>query len=415
MNYQECINWLFNQLPMYQRQGKSAYKANLDNTIAFADYLKNPEHKFKSIHVGGTNGKGSTSHMLASVFQEAGYKVGLYTSPHLIDFRERIKINGQPIQKLEVVDFIEKHKNFMVKQQLSFFEMTVGLAYSYFATEQVDIAIIEVGLGGRLDSTNIIKPELSVITNISLDHTAFLGNSLDKIAFEKAGIIKPETPVLIGEFQEETYPVFEAKAKTEKAPIHSANQKDELKKNSKLVGFQQKNLNTVIASLNILKAKFELSEEVIQKGIQNTIENTGLLGRWQILHNEPKVICDNGHNTAGVSLIAKELAKESYRQLHIVLGMVNDKDVQSILSLLPKSAIYYFCEPDIPRALPHLELLKEAQKMGLNGKAAGKVEEAFEAAWSNSAQNDLIFVGGSTFVVADFLKYTQEKSFFEKK
>jgi dihydrofolate synthase/folylpolyglutamate synthase len=400
---------------MYQRQGKSAYKANLKNTIAFADYLHHPEHKFKSIHVGGTNGKGSTSHMLASVFQEAGYKVGLYTSPHLIDFRERIKINGQQIAQEKVVDFIEEHKNFMVKQQLSFFEMTVGLAYSYFATEQVDIAIIEVGLGGRLDSTNIIKPELSIITNISLDHTAFLGNTEAKIAFEKAGIIKPETPVLIGEFHEETFPVFEAKAKAEKAPIHLANQNNEVLNNSKLVSFQQKNLNTVIAALNLLKAKFNLNEEAIQKGIEKTNKNTGLIGRWQILHERPKVICDNGHNTAGVALIAAELEKETYRKLHVVLGMVSDKNIQSILSLLPKSAIYYFCEPNIPRALPHLDLLKEAQKMGLNGKASGKVEQAFEAAWSNTTESDMIFVGGSTFVVADFLKYIQEISFFEKK
>lgn len=408
MNYQECINWLFSQLPMYQRQGKAAYKANLDNSIAFSDYLQKPENKFKSIHVGGTNGKGSVSHLLASVFQEAGYQVGLYTSPHLIDFRERIKINGELIPEQNVIDFVVKHQDFMKKQQLSFFEMTVGMAFSHFAENKVDIAIIEVGLGGRLDSTNIIEPELSVITNISLDHTALLGNTLTKIAGEKAGIIKPNTPVVIGEFHPETFPVFEEKASSVDASLFLTNQASSKIRYTSQVKYQQKNLNTLAECLLVLEKQFNLSEEAIQKGIEKVKENTGLLGRWQILQEQPKVICDTGHNAAGIKLIAEELAKESFKQLHIVFGMVNDKDVASILALLPKSAKYYFCQPEIPRALPSEILFSEAQKIGFQGFCYASVKEAYQAALLASTKDDLVFVGGSTFIVADLLAHIKE-------
>lgn len=405
MSYQECINWLFSQLPMYQRQGKAAYKANLDNTIAFSDYLQHPESKFKSIHVGGTNGKGSVSHLLASVFQEAGYKVGLYTSPHLIDFRERIKINGELIPEQKVVDFVVQHQDFMKKQQLSFFEMTVGMAFSYFADQKVDIAIIEVGLGGRLDSTNIIQPELSVITNISLDHTAFLGDTLTKIAGEKAGIIKPNTPVVIGEFHPETFPVFEEKASSVDAPLFLTNQASSKINYPSLVKYQQKNLNTLAECLLVLEKQFNLSEEAIQNGIERVKENTGLLGRWQIVQQNPKVICDTGHNSAGIALMVEELKKEKFDKLHIVFGMVNDKDVASILALMPKSANYYFCQPEIPRALSAEILFSEAQKIGFQGLCFSSVKKAYQAALLASTKDDLVFVGGSTFVVADFLAH----------
>ena len=409
MNYEECINWLFNQLPMYQRQGKAAYKANLNNTIAFAEYLNYPEKKFKSIHVGGTNGKGSISHNLASIFQEAGYKVGLYTSPHLIDFRERIKINGQLIPQQNVIQFVENNREFMQKQELSFFEMTVGMAFSYFAEQKVDIAIIEVGLGGRLDSTNIIEPELSVITNISFDHTAFLGNTLAKIAGEKAGIIKKNTPVVIGEFNSETFSVFKAKAEIENAQLHLVNEKEAIPKDLNLVKFQQKNLRTLQTAIDLLKTKFNISKNNIEKGIANVRENTGLLGRWQIIQQNPKVICDTGHNEAGITLIAEELAKENFIKLHVVFGMVNDKDVNRSLQLLPKSANYYFCEPKIPRAQSHLKLLSEGQQIGLNCKSFRSVEEAYQNACTATTKQDLIFVGGSTFVVADFLQYLKRE------
>lgn len=410
MKYEECLAWLFSQLPMYQRQGKSAYKGDLNNTIALANYLQNPEQKFKSIHVGGTNGKGSVSHMLAAIFQQAGYKVGLYTSPHLIDFRERIKINGDMIPEEQVISFVENHQEMMKTLQLSFFEMTVGLAFSYFANQKVDIAIIEVGMGGRLDSTNIIHPELSIITNISLDHTAFLGNSISAIASEKAGIIKPKTPVVIGEFHSESYPVFEAKAASIKAPLYLANQDTNLPQHEHLIAYQRKNLNTLLKSLSILKNKFSLTEEAIENGISNYKEKTGLQGRWQILQHQPKVICDTGHNLAGIQLIVEELKKESFKQLHIVFGMVNDKDVSSILKLLPATAHYYFCQPNISRALPSEIIFNEAKEIGLQSSCFIQVEKAYQWALSNAEVDDLIFVGGSTFVVADVLYYLSLKN-----
>lgn len=407
MNYQQCLDWLFSQLPMYQRQGKAAYKADLKNTIALSNYLKNPERQFKSIHVGGTNGKGSVSHMLASIFQEAGYKVGLYTSPHLIDFRERIKINGELIPEKDVIAFVDQHQSFLQAQQLSFFEMTVGLAFSYFASQEVDMAIIEVGMGGRLDSTNIIHPELAVITNISLDHTAFLGNSISAIAGEKAGIIKANTPVVIGEYNEESFPVFEAKAEVMKAPLHLADQN--LTTYKTLVTYQQKNVSTVLKSIEVIQNQYDITEKAIQQGIANVSKNTGLRGRWQILQNNPKTICDTAHNPAGIAMVNNELAKENYHQLHMVFGMVNDKDVVGILKLLPQSATYYFCQANISRALSYELLHEEATKVGLQGKKYATVEKAYQAALDQAQQNDLIFVGGSTFVVADLLLHLSDK------
>lgn len=388
---------------MYQRVGQSAYKADLSVTILLADYLNNPEKGFKSVHVAGTNGKGSTSHMLASVFQEAGYKTGLYTSPHLKDFRERIKINGEMIPKKTVSEFIEKHRPFFEANKLSFFEMTVGLAFDYFRNEKVDIAIIEVGMGGRLDSTNIITPEVSVITNIGLDHTQFLGNTLDKIASEKGGIIKSEIPVVIGETLSETKSVFERIALEKNAPIFFAEIIDSLEYTSDLKGnYQKKNIKTVLTSLEVLQKKgWNISEDNIRKGLLNTVKNTGLMGRWQILRESPKVICDTAHNKDGLQLVLKQLAAQEYKQLHIVLGVVSDKDLSLVLPLFPKGAIYYFCKPNIPRGLDASVLLSEARVFGLVGVAYISVKNAYLAALKASSTGDLIFIGGSTFVVAE--------------
>ncbi|MEZ4881572.1 MAG: folylpolyglutamate synthase/dihydrofolate synthase family protein [Flavobacteriaceae bacterium] len=405
MNYTETINWLFEQLPMYQRVGKAAYKADLSATLNLAEYLKNPENNFKSVHVAGTNGKGSTSHMLASVFQEAGYKTGLYTSPHLKDFRERIKINGEMIPKQCVLEFVENHKPYFEKNKLSFFEMTVGLAFDYFRKEKVDIAIVEVGMGGRLDSTNIITPEVSVITNIGLDHTQFLGNTLEKVASEKAGIIKDRVPVVIGEMLPETKPVFEEIASERNAEILFAEAIDSSNLTSDLKGlYQQKNIKTVLATLRILQKRgWNISEENIQKGLLNTIKNTGLMGRWQVLGENPKVICDTGHNREGLQLVMEQLSKESFKKLHIVLGVVSDKDLASVLPLFPKDAVYYFCKPNIPRGLDASLLLSQARGFGLVGEAYISIKNAYLAAIKAASAKDLIFVGGSTFVVAEVL------------
>ena len=388
---------------MYQRVGQSAYKADLAATIKLANYLDNPEKSFKSVHVAGTNGKGSTSHMLASVFQEAGYKTGLYTSPHLKDFRERIKINGEMISQQYVSSFVEKHKTFFVSNQLSFFEMTVGLAFDYFRSEKVDIAIIEVGMGGRLDGTNIITPEVSVITNIGLDHTQFLGNTLEKVAFEKAGIIKTAVPASIGETLPETKRVFEEIASEKNAPIVFAETCDATSYTSDLKGFyQQKNIRTVISTLRILQKKgWNISEENIQKGLMNTVRNTGLMGRWQLLKNNPKVICDTAHNKEGLQLVMEQLASEDFQKLHIVLGVVSDKDLASVLPLFPKNAAYYFCKPNIPRGLEASLLLTKARGFGLLGEEYISVSKAYKAALKRALPSDLVFVGGSTFVVAE--------------
>lgn len=406
MNYQETVNWLFNQLPMYQNQGASAYKPNLDNTILLANYLNNPEKKIKTIHVAGTNGKGSTSSLLASVLQEAGYKVGLYTSPHLKDYRERIKINGNEITEEFVTNFISKHKSFFESHKLSFFEMTVGLAFDYFVQEKIDIAIIEVGMGGRLDSTNIITPLISVITNIGLDHTQFLGNTLALIANEKAGIIKPSIPVVIGEYTNETKPVFVKKSSENNSEIYFASDLvGEVYPSTLLGDYQTQNRKTVQQTLQILQQKneFIISEENIKDGFLNVIQNTGLAGRWQQLGENPKIICDTAHNKHGLSIVLKQVEKQKFEKLHIVLGVVNDKDLTEILPLFPKKAVYYFCSPKNLRGLDPEILQQKALIFELKGKVYNSVSEAYKDAKKKSTAKDFIYVGGSTFVVAEIL------------
>jgi dihydrofolate synthase / folylpolyglutamate synthase len=401
--YQATLSWLFSKLPMYQRQGAMAFKKDLNNTLALAKHLNNPQKKFKSIHVAGTNGKGSTSHMLASVLQEAGYKVGLYTSPHLKDFRERIKVNGQEVSKQFVIDFVAQNKAFLEAQGLSFFEMTVGMAFRYFALQKVDIAIVEVGLGGRLDSTNIITPLVSVITNISLDHTQMLGETLPEIAFEKAGIIKPAIPVVIGQKQDEVIKVFKDMAASVKSELFLASETIFDTYKTDLKGFyQDENLKTAVASLKIIVKKgFTLSDSALKKGLLNVVKNTGFKGRWQVLNKNPKVICDTAHNPAGLAYVFSQLAKENYKNLHFVLGVVNDKNLEAILPLFPKEADYYFCRPDIPRGLEAQELQKKAVKFNLKGAVFASVSQAYKEALKKADKADLIFVGGSTFVVAE--------------
>lgn len=403
MNYLETLDYLFSQLPMYQRVGNAAYKANLDNTCRLSEILNHPEKQFKSVHIAGTNGKGSTSHMLAAVLQEAGYKVGLYTSPHLKDFRERIKINGEMISENEVIDFVKECKHEFEKIQLSFFEWTVGLAFHYFAKQKVDIAIVETGLGGRLDSTNIITPEVAVITNISMDHTQFLGDTLAKIAAEKAGIIKSTIPIVIGETQAEIKPVFIEKAKQLNAPIQFADEGLIQEYESDLKGaYQQKNKKTVVATINVLQQLgWKIAENHIKQGLLNVVKNTGLMGRWQVLSKQPFTVCDTGHNEAGITLILAQINQQSFEKLHFVLGVVNDKDIANILQLLPKNATYYFCQAKIPRALEVDILAEKAMAVGLSGTAFPTVEAAFQAAQKNATAQDMIFIGGSTFVVAE--------------
>ena len=404
-SYQETLDWMFQQLPMYQKQGKTAFKKDLTNILKFAEELQQPQEKFKTIHVGGTNGKGSTSHMLASVLQEAGYKVGLYTSPHLKDYRERIKINGQMISESFVVEFIQQHQDFLARQQLSFFEMSVGMAFQYFSEERVDIAVIEVGLGGRLDSTNIIIPEVSVITNIGLDHTQFLGNTYEAIAYEKAGILKKNIPVVIGETLAETKNVFQQKANAMNSCIVFAEDNEFTEIDSDLKGsYQTYNKRTVLAALEVLKSVgWQLDDHSISRGIANTVKNTGLRGRWEVLQTEPKAICDTAHNKEGLKFVLQQLQEEPFEQLHIVLGVVNDKDLESILLLFPKTATYYFCKPNVPRGLDEKELEKISKTFNLLGRAFSSVEKAYLAANENAKNNDLIYVGGSTFTVAEII------------
>lgn len=408
LTYKETLEWMFVQLPMYQKIGGAAYKKDLQATLDMMKYLNHPEVGFKSILVAGTNGKGSVSHMLASIFQEAGYKTGLYTSPHLRDFRERIKINGKMIPESEVTNFINAHASFLKSEKLSFFEMTVGLAFEYFRKEKVAVAIIETGMGGRLDSTNVIRPEVSVITNIGLDHTQFLGNSPAEIAAEKAGIIKYKIPVVIGEENEETLPVFIKTANAQEAPLILA-EKDETYKINEITldlkgDYQQKNLKTVLSTIKILQdLNWKLPEVAVVNGLSHVIRNTGLLGRWEQLQDCPKVICDTGHNKEGLKWVVNQLRKEKYDKLHIVLGVVSDKDLNQILPLFPKDAIYYFCKPDIPRGMS-AELLKDAARpFALEGKAYATVQEAYQNALKKAALEDLVFVGGSTFVVAEVI------------
>ncbi|MFV8366811.1 bifunctional folylpolyglutamate synthase/dihydrofolate synthase [Flavobacterium sp. XS1P27] len=410
MNYQETINWMFNQLPMYQLQGASAYKKDLTNTHLLLAHLENPQEKLKCIHVAGTNGKGSTSHMLASILQEAGYKVGLYTSPHLKDFRERIKINGPEvsgdISEEFVTDFTNEHKSFFESNDMSFFEMTVGLAFDYFAKEKVDIAVIEVGMGGRLDATNIITPLVSVITNIGLDHMQFLGNTLESIAFEKAGIIKPNIPIIIGEYTPETKPVFLAKAKECNSEIYFAADLILETYSSDLIGdYQIHNKKTVLQTVKVLNEQneFKITSQNIKTGLLNVVKNTGLQGRWQQLREFPKVICDTAHNKNGLEIVLNQIQKEVFDTLHIVLGVVNDKDLDEILPLFPKKAIYYFCKPNIPRGLDILILKQKAASFDLKGEVYNSVSEAYKKAIGNAAKSDFIYIGGSTFVVAEIL------------
>jgi dihydrofolate synthase/folylpolyglutamate synthase len=406
MNYQETINWMFNQLPMYQLQGASAYKKDLTNTHLLVNHLNNPQKNLKCIHVAGTNGKGSTSHMLASILQEAGYKVGLYTSPHLKDFRERIKINGTMIPENFVCDFINKNKSFFEKSEMSFFEMTVGLAFDYFSKEKVDIAVIEVGMGGRLDATNIITPLVSVITNIGMDHVQFLGDTIEAIAKEKAGIIKPGIPVVIGEYTPETKKVFLDKAKENNSEIYFASDLISETLASDLIGdYQMHNKKTVQQTIAVLNAQkeFTINSNNLQSGLLNTVKNTGLLGRWQQLGESPKIICDTAHNKNGLEIVLNQIQKEKFNKLHIILGVVNDKDLDEILPLFPKNAIYYFCKPNILRGLETNILLEKAKIHNLKGHSHSSVATAYAAAKRNGTKEDFIFIGGSTFVIAEIV------------
>lgn len=402
MTYQEVLDWMFAQLPMYQRQGQVAFKKDLTNITALCDELGDPQKKFKTIHVGGTNGKGSTSHMIASILQEAGCKVGLYTSPHLKNFTERIRINGEEISREAVIEFIEKNKNFLEKQGLSFFEMTVGMAFKEFANQKVDVAVIEVGLGGRLDSTNIIIPEVSVITNIGLDHTQFLGETLPEIAFEKAGIIKKGVPVVIGERQKEIENVFIAKAEECSSSIIFASDEEQYYTTDLLGDYQKNNVKTAVKAIQELKG-VTISEKNIKNGLSKVVKNTNLKGRWQVLQEHPKVICDTAHNKEGLFYTLQQLKKEKYKQLHIVLGVVSDKNLSEILPMFPQKAKYYFCKPNIPRGLSASELLEKASVFSLKGEMFGSVNQAFEKSKVNASKEDVIYVGGSTFVVAEIL------------
>ena len=437
MNYSETVQYLYEQLPLFTRVGVSAYKANLDNTIELCARLGNPENKFKSVHVAGTNGKGSTSHMLAAILQVAGFKTGLYTSPHLKDFRERIRINGQMISEQSVIDFVALHRDDFEDIKPSFFEMTVGLAFDVFAKEKVDIAVIETGLGGRLDSTNIITPLVSVITNIGWDHMNILGDTLQLIAAEKAGIIKPGVPAIIGEYQPEIAKVFFDKATFEKSRIVFASEEfdsevqsleskvdsqDELLHlkitrktmtqdfglkaldlNLDLPGsYQVKNVKTVLSTVEELRLQgFNITNEHITTALRRVKALTGLHGRWEVLSRNPLTICDTGHNPEGIQEVLKNIASIKYQKLHFVIGVVNDKDISKILLMLPKDAVYYFCKPDIPRGLEAESLKQQAESAGLFGEVYGSVKDALAAAQKASQNNDLVFVGGSTFVVAE--------------
>jgi len=447
MTYPQCLKYLYNKLPVYQRIGAAAYKADLSNTIKLLSCFDNPHRHFKSIHVGGTNGKGSISHNLASIFQEAGYKTGLYTSPHLKDFRERIRINGEMIPKKYVIDVTKNNQSLFEEINPSFFEMTVAMAFLYFAQKQVDIAIVEVGMGGRLDSTNVIQPILSVISNISYDHQQFLGNTLEAIAKEKGGIIKENTPIVIGETQSETAPIFTEIANQKQAPIFFADQHIHLmnncifenvplgrevpfftsqhsvgvqqmsslksfdawidneliykKLNSPLQGFyQEKNIKTVLAVCHIL-GETVIPKSAVKKGIKNCVTNTHLMGRWQVLQKKPTCIADTGHNEAGIRFVCQQLEQTPHNQLHFVLSMVDDKDIEKILKLLPKDAVYYFCKANIPRGLDVKILQKSAKQIELHGKRYASVKKAYHAAKQAAKMHDLVFVGGSTFTVAE--------------
>ena len=424
MNYQETIDYLFNVTPLFQNIGKDAYKEGLDNTIILDNHFNNPHKKFRTIHIAGTNGKGSCSHTIAAILQSAGYKTGLYTSPHLIDFSERIKVNGEPVEKEFVIDFVKQNKDFFEPLHPSFFELTTAMAFLYFAEKKVDVAVIEVGLGGRLDCTNIITPDLSIITNISFDHTQFLGNTLKDIAKEKAGIIKEKKPVIIGEYTPETKTVFEDKAKSTNSDIIFAEdnklingykqtenglllyKSDKIKDlYGELNGlYQVKNTNTILnAVYKLIELGYNIDETNIKNGFRNVCHLTELMGRWQKLEENPTIICDTGHNIGGMKYIVEQLSRMKYDKLHIIIGMVNDKDINGVISLLPKNAKYYFTQASVKRALPAEQVKKIANNHGLKGEAYSSVEKALTIAKNNAKENDLIFIGGSTFIVADLI------------
>lgn len=423
MNYNETVEYLFNSTPVFEKIGSAAYKEGLYNTNALDEHFNHPHRQFKTIHVAGTNGKGSCSHTIAAMLQAEGLRVGLFTSPHLVDFRERIRINGECISEQYVVDFVEKERSFFEPLHPSFFELTTAMAFKYFADMKVDIAVIEVGLGGRLDCTNIIKPVLSMITNISLDHTQFLGDTLAKIAGEKAGIIKPGVTVVIGEANGETRPVFEAKAREVGAPIVFAEDSCGLlsaehldnggilyatKRHGSVKGelsgdYQVKNANTILAVADILLHNNILSEGSIAKGFGHVCESTGLMGRWQVLQTEPLVVCDTGHNTGGWQYLSRQIKAQRCRQLRMVFGMVDDKDINSVMEMLPKDATYYFTNATTHRAIPAQKVRQTGEEHGLKGSCYNSVNEAYEAALKDAANDDFVFVGGSSYVVADLL------------
>ena len=426
MNYQETLNYLYNSTPVFEHVGAVAYKEGLQNTLALDKHFNHPHTNFKTIHIAGTNGKGSCSHSLASILQEAGYKVGLNTSPHLVDFRERIRVNGQCISKERVVKFVEDERKFFEPLHPSFFELTTALAFKYFDEQKVDIAIIEVGLGGRLDCTNIISPILSIITNISFDHTQFLGDTLAKIAAEKAGIIKKGVPVIIGEANEETSPVFQSKANevnsdivfaednaivTSSSPMADGGRRYYLSNNSTLVGelsgdYQERNMNTILCACNILKQMNIIkNDDVIAKGLTNICKNTGLLGRWQTIQNNPTVVCDTGHNVGGWNYLAPQIKRQQCNQLRIVFGMVDDKDINSVMYLLPKNAIYYWTQAESKRAIKAERVAEIAIKNDLRGEIFDNVEVAYTKALQDSNKDDFVFVGGSSYIVADLLTF----------
>ncbi|MBN2614752.1 MAG: bifunctional folylpolyglutamate synthase/dihydrofolate synthase [Bacteroidales bacterium] len=430
MNYHDTVQWLFGQLPMFQRVGSAAYKADLSTTVTLLKELNNPQDHFTAVHIAGTNGKGSVSHMIAAVLQEAGYKTGLYTSPHLKDFRERIRINGAMIPEERVVSFVAKYRTAFQKISPSFFEMTVAMAYEYFQEEKVDFAVLETGMGGRLDSTNICNPALSVVTNIGLDHQQFLGNTLELIAAEKAGIFKENIPVVIGRKQLETNPVFEETARKVKTTITYAEDYVDVKKihtskpmellvdvwvddllfleelKSPVKGnYQLENMATAVQAIVKLKesGKIEINADQIKEGIERTIQYTGLKGRWQVLNTNPLTIADTGHNVDGIKAVVSQIRQMDFRQLHFVLGMVSDKDHDTVLQLLPKGAKYYFCKPDIPRGLEAEKLKEKAEPFELNGMTYSSVTHALASAVNSAHSEDLVFVGGSTFVVAEVI------------
>lgn len=424
MNYQETLTYLYESAPLFQQVGKEAYKEGLANTYALDEHFSHPHTRFHTVHVAGTNGKGSCSHTIAAILQASGYRTGLYTSPHLVDFRERIRVDGKPVPEEYVVDFVEKHRHFFEPLHPSFFELTTAMAFAYFAEQKVDVAVVEVGLGGRLDCTNIIRPDLCVITNISFDHVQFLGDTLAKIASEKAGIIKTGVPVVIGETTPETRPVFLKKAEEMDAPIFFAEEERQLldaghdtdgaylyqtvryeNLRGELRGLcQEKNTNTILSAIRLLvKSGYRIGDADVRKGFAGVCELTGLVGRWQKLHDRPVVVCDTGHNVGGIAYIVEQLKLQKCKTLRIVMGMVNDKDVSGVLSMMPETARYYFTQASVKRALPAEKVRELAAAYGLEGEAYPSVEAAYQSALDQSEADDFIFVGGSSFIVADLL------------